>query len=188
MTTSVLPENGPSPDALAAALERLDVPFVTHRANVSGEQLSRRPGILIASLIEEDDARLRVGIIPLLLRHPDFARLVPAAVTSLPVRKRVFLKIYYTAAVILQRKYAARLGGLFGVISPLPDLYSQELGIPTDVDVDVRLRGLAVKHRDASRLALNWLGTYEHAVERFLKHAEKGQAWAAQRRVTSALS
>lgn len=162
----------PSPDTVAAALTRLDVHFVTRRGKVTGTRLANQPTVLLASLAEQDEARLRLGIIPLLLRHPDLATVVPDAVKRLSPRRRDVLKLYYTAALLLQQKYAARLEQFLGLSSTLIDLYSGELGIPQRGDPDARLRILARKQRERSGLALNWLGTYEHAAERFVRHLD----------------
>ncbi len=135
---------------------------------VRGTRLAKQPITLLASLIDQDEARLRLGIIPLLLRHPDWAPLIPAAVKRLSPPKRNLLKVYYTAAMLLQQKYAARLEPFLGRAVPLIDWYSSELGTPTRGDPDARLRILARKQRQWSGLALNWLGTFEHVVARFV--------------------
>lgn len=162
----------PSPDTVAAALAQLDVHFVTRTGKVSGTRLAKRPVALLASLAEQDEARLRLGIIPLLLRHPDLAPVVPDAVKRLSPRRRDVLKLYYTAALLLQQKYAARLEQFLGLSSTLIDWYSGELGVPVQGDPDTRLRILARKQRERSGLALNWLGTYEHAAECFVRHLD----------------
>ena len=163
----------PSPDTVAAALARLDVHFVTGSRKVSGTRLAKQPAVLLASLAEQDDARLRIGIIPLLLRHPTLTSLVPQAAKRLSPRRRDVFKMYYTAAVLLQQKYAARLEHLLGFSTPLTDWYSGELGIPANGNPETRLRILASKQCERSGLALNWLGTYEHAAERFVRHVER---------------
>jgi hypothetical protein len=162
----------PSPDTVAAALTQLDVHCVTWTGKVSGVRLAKRPAALLASLAEQDEARLRPGIIPLLLRHPDLATVVPEAIKQVSPRRRNVLKLYYTAALLLQQKYAARLKQFLGQSAPLTDWYSIELGVPIRGDPDTRLRILARQQRERSGLALNWLGTYEHAAERFLRHLE----------------
>ncbi len=159
-----------SPDVAAAALAQLDVHFVTWTRPVSGVRLAKNPVTLIASLAQQEEARLRLSIIPLLLRHPEFAAVVPDATRQLSPRRRDLLKLYYTAALLLQQKYAVRLLQLLGPSEPMTDWYSRELGIPVRGDPDTRLRILARKQRERSGLALNWLGTYEHASERFIRH------------------
>ena len=168
----------PSPDTLAAALARLDVSFIMSNGRASGAYLANHPATLLASLSAQADARLRMAIIPLLMRHPQLAALVPRAVRNVLPHRRKILKIYYTAAMLLQQKYAAPLAELFGPLTPLPDLYSRELGVPQDSAAEMRLKALAAKHSETSGLALNWVGTYEHAAERFVKHAQKKREWA----------
>jgi hypothetical protein len=166
------PRRKSSPDVAAAALARLDVDFVSWNRPVSGARLANRPLKLIASLAEQDEARLRLAIIPLLLRHPDLASIVPEAVKRVSAGRRDVVKLYYTAALLLQQKYAERLLRLFGASVRLTDWYSRELGIPVQGNVDTRLQILARKQRLRSGLSLNWLGTYEHAAERFLQHSQ----------------
>ena len=84
----------PSPDTLAAALARLDVPFLVSNARVSGGYLANHPTTLLANLSAQADARLRMSIIPLLLRHPQFAALVPRAVRNVSPHQRKILKIW----------------------------------------------------------------------------------------------
>lgn len=162
----------PSPDTLAAALTQLDVHWVTRTGKVSGARLAKRPIALLVSLAEQDEARLRLGIIPLLLRHPEWTTMVPEAVRQVSPRRRDVLKLYYTAALLLQQKYAARLERSLGQFVPLTDWYSDELGVPRRGDPDARLRVLARQQRARSGLALNWLGTYEHAAERFVRQLD----------------
>ncbi len=173
-----------SPDVLVAALAELDVDFVTCAQRVSGEHLAKRPAALLAGLAQQDEARLRLAIIPLLLRHPEFAFAAPKVLRLLDPRRRVYFKLYYTAAVLLQRKHADRLRSLLSDTTPLVDWYSNELGIRERRNPDAGLRALGNKHRQRSGLALNWPGTYEHALERFLKHRQKEREWAQSRQTT----
>ncbi len=162
----------PSPDTIAAALAQLDVRFIARTRRVSGLRLAQRPVALLASLAEQEEARLRLGIIPLLLRHPEWAGLVPKAIRQVSRPRRDVLKMYYTAALLLQQKYAIRLEQSLGQLAPLTDWYSNELGIPIRGDVDTRLRILARKQSERSGLALNWVGTYEHAAERLVRQLD----------------
>lgn len=170
--TRKLPKRKPSPATVAAALAQLDVHFVARTGKVSGVRLAKHPVALLASLAEQDEARLRLGIIPLLLRHPDLAAVVPESVKRVSLHRRDVLKLYYTAALLLQQKYAVRLEQFLGRSVPLTDWYSAELGVPVHGDPDIRLRILAREQRERSGLALNWLGTYEHAAERFVRQLD----------------
>ncbi len=171
MSTQVHPpiKRKPSADTIAAALAQLDVRFIARTGRVSGLRLAKRPVELLVSLAEQEEARLRLGIIPLLLRHPDWARLIPEAVNRVAPRQRDLLKLYYTAALLLQQKYASRLEQSLGELAPLTDWYSTELGVPLRGDPDKRLRILARTQSQLSGLALNWVGTYEHAAERLVR-------------------
>jgi hypothetical protein len=86
------PKRRSSPDVAAAALAQLDVHFVSWTRPVSGARLAKRPVTLIASLAEQDEARLRLAIIPLMLRHPDLANIVPEAVKQVSPRRRDVVK------------------------------------------------------------------------------------------------
>jgi len=165
----------PSPETVAAALTQLDVHFVTHTGRVIGARLAQQPVALLASLAEQDESRLRLGIIPLLLRHPEWASLVPQAVRQVSPRRRNVLKLYYTAALLLQQKYAARLEQSLGTFQFLTDWYSNELGVPARGNPDRRLRILAHRQQERSGLVLNWLGTYEHVAERFVRQLDMAQ-------------
>jgi hypothetical protein len=162
----------PAPDTIAAALTRLDVHWVSQSGRVSGVRLAKQPVQLLICLAEQDEARLRLGIIPLLLRHPEWAPLVPQAVRQITSCPRDVLKLYYTAAMLLQQKYVTRLEHSLGSFAPLTDWYSRELDIPVQGNPDARLRILARRQRQRSGLALNWLGTYEHAAERFIRQLD----------------
>lgn len=176
----------PSPDALVAALVQLNVDFVMCDKQVSGARQASRPAALLAGLAQQDEARLRLAIIPLMLRHPEFASSAPDAVRLLDPRRRVYFKLYYTAAVLLQRKHADRLRSVVSDATPLVDWYSKELGIREPCSPDGGLRALDNKHRQRSGLALNWVGTYEHALERFVKHLKMEREWPQSRPTTYA--
>ena len=91
---------------------------------------------------------------------------------SLPLAD-LLVHFSYTASVFLQRKYQERLSGIFGTQTQLPDLYSSKLGVSLDVNPDTSLANLSKRHQALSGQFINWLGTYEHAAERLIKHMEK---------------
>ncbi len=175
-----------SPDAVVAALSELGVDFVMSRRRVSGVRLAARPAALLAGLVQQDEARLRLSLIPLMLCHPEFSSAAPQAIRLIDPSRRIFLKLYYTAAVLLQQEHAERLRSSVGASAPIVDWYSNELGVPARGNPAERLRVLGMKHRRHSGLALNWLGTYEHALERYIKHFEAEREWARLRPMTSA--
>jgi len=142
-----------------------------------GEQLTPNPTLdpahLIVSLAQSHDARLRMALIPLFLRHPEFAREVIAADERLSAAEQLYLRFYYTAAVLLQKKYSERLVKIFGKQPPLPDLFSEKLGFSPENDIDESLARLGKHHQTLSGQIINWLETYQHSAERLIKYMEK---------------
>jgi len=160
---------------LVAELDALGVYFLCGaRAIVPTGRLT--PDQLLAQLASSDEARVRLALIPLLLHRPDFAAYVRKAVQIAP-DSQIFLKCYYTATFYLQRKYRLRLEKLMEKYRSLPDLFSEDLELHTVSDPDVGLRMLARRHALLSGKPINWLGTYEHAAQRWLRHKEKRQLW-----------
>lgn len=161
-----------SDDDLVSELWARDVRFLMGRNANASPLLS--PTSLIASLAQSENARVRLALIPLLLRHPEFSAEVEKADKSLLSQfSKIVLRFYYTAAIILQRKYQERLKEIFGTQTQLPDLYSNKLGVSLSKDHEQSLADLAKRHQTLSGQTINWLGTYEHAAERLIKHMEK---------------
>jgi hypothetical protein len=159
-------------DQLVSELWARDVRFLM------GRQFSSTPVLalanLIAGLAQSTNARVRLSLIPLFLRHPEFSTEVEKADRSLPPQSgQNVLRFYYTAAVFLQMKYQERLHNILGEQNPLPDLYSSKLGVTAEEDPNQNLIHLAKRHQFSSGHFINWLGTYEHAAERLIKHMEK---------------
>jgi len=163
---------------LVAELDALDVPFLQGaEATTAVERMP--PGALLAALAANPEARLRLALVPLLLRRPDFATHVRAALdgAAADTTAQLVLKCYYTAARYLQQKYRLRLEKITDRVAALPDLFSAELGLPAAPDPDAGLQSLAQRHAALSGKAINWLGTYEHAAQRWLAYMERRQAW-----------
>lgn len=158
-------------DQLASALHVLGVNFLMGGSNAE-ESFHQKPALLIAALAESDEARLRLSLIPLFLKHPEFARHVQKASQKLGGTARFTLQCYYSAAVCMQRKYRAHLDVLIGRRPLLPDLFSRVLGIRLTDDPETDLQTLAKRHQELSGAQVNWLGTYQHAVQVWLKGLE----------------
>ncbi len=162
-----------SDDQLVSELWARDVRFLM------GNQITPAPVLepahLIASLAQSGDARVRLSLIPLFLRHPGFSSKVESAdrLVGSQTNASLFLRFYYTAAILLQRKYRERLAKIFGNQPRLPDLFSSRLGILLDENPDQALFHLAERHKILSERRINWLETYEHGAERLIKHMEK---------------
>ena len=164
-------------EQLIGALNALDVHFLAGGESAD-PTVALPPARLLAGLAEQRDARLRLAIIPLLLCRPELARVVPEATSLLPEPALTTLKLFYTAAVLLQQEYAVPLRDLTGRWAPLPDLFSKELGVPSGGSLEARLKRLGERHRALSGLAANWIGTYRYGAERLIKRLEWEAQWA----------
>jgi hypothetical protein len=161
-----------SEDQLVAELWARDVRFLMGRQIGSTPLLA--PASLIALLAQSTNARVRLSLIPLFLRCPEFVSEVENADKSLSSQtNQLVLRFYYTAAVLLQRKYWERLVKIFGEQPKLPDIFSSRLGVSLNNDAELALLQLASRHQGLSGQFINWMGTYEHAAERLIKHMEK---------------
>ena len=162
-------------DQLVSELWARDVRFLM------GHQISSTPSLapanLIAALAQSTDARVRFSLIPFFLRHPEFSTEVESADKSLSSQTNQYvLRFYYTAAVFLQRKYQERLIHILGKQPHLPDLFSSKLSVLPDANPGQSLAQLAKRHQILSGQFVNWLGTYEHAAEVWLKQMELQKA------------
>jgi hypothetical protein len=164
-----------SEDQLVVELWARDVRFLMGNQSTTIPLLT--PASLMASLAQSTNARVRFSLIPLLLRHPEFSAEVKNADGLLSKQTNQYvLRFYYTAAVFLQMKYQQQLSRLLGQQPQLPDLFSNMLGVPPEKDPDLALEQLAKRHQVLSRQFINWLGTYKHAAEVWLKQMELQKA------------
>ncbi len=158
-------------DQLVSELWARDVRFLM------GEQTSPEPlidpAMLIQALAQSEDARVRMALIPLFLRHPEFSSEVLKADEKLSTSDQLYLRFYYTAAVLLQKKYREQLFNVFGKQNRLPDLFSEKLGFSPGADPDETLIRLGKHHQVLSGERINWLETYEHGAKRLVKYMEK---------------
>lgn len=164
----------PTGDQLAYALQVLGVNFILGGQR-QAETLHQQPARLIAALVQSHEARLRLALIPLLLKHPEFSAYVCAVGNTLDPAARLTLQCYYSATVWLQQKYRLQLNKLLGETPTLPDYFSHELGAPPTSDPAKNLELLAQRHQALSGTRINWLGTYQHAVQVWLKGLELQQ-------------
>lgn len=161
-------------EALVAELYRLGV---RHLARLSASAPERRftPSELIAALARHPLARFRASLSLLFLRQPQLWEFVPRLVGQLEPDARLALKMYYQAAVYLQRELAHQ--PTFKPQTMLPDLFSQEHGLPTADSIrpgpqgaEAALTALDETHARLSGRAYNWAGSYRQNIPRFLKH------------------
>ena len=160
---------------LISELHALGLHFVIGNQTPS---MNRRlaPATLLAGLAQQTDGRMEMALIALFLYEPTFAEAVDEALEKLDETSQVNLKLFYTAAMLLQQIHAKRLRPLC-IWQPLPDLFSLELGIPQSGSPKIHLRQLAKRHRALSGWAINWLGTYQYAAKRLITRLEKESTW-----------
>lgn len=159
-------------EVLVAELDLLGIRYLSRQSSYQANQV-RPPEILLADLVQQPHARVRAAVIAVLLSHPEYAEVVPAALRRLSSRDRLTLQSLYTAAVLLQREYADRLRPLVRERWRwLPDLLSKELGLPTEGSPRERLRLLDRELRHRTRAVVNWMGTYEQVAQKLI-HAWK---------------
>lgn len=158
-------------DQLTNALHALGVHFIMGGGS-KDESLHKQPARLIAALAESNEARLRLSLIPLFLEHPEFAVHVRAVAENLRAPAQLTLQCYYSASVWLQQLHRPRLDVLIGKKAPLPDHFSRELGMQNTINPEKNLGLLAKRHQVLSGAQVNWLGTYQHAVQVWLNGLE----------------
>ena len=163
-----IPAQPLTPDFLIAELQARGLHYLIGPLPVhSIPQLS--VGELLAALAEQQDARLRSALIPLFLQQPHLAEALPLALQRLSPQDQLVLKVYYTAAVILQELYEQVLKKHIARWCPLPDPHSEELGVPREGSVSKQLYQLGAFHTQLTGRRVNWPGTYHHAAERLIQ-------------------
>ena len=177
MTTTLPPAiSFHTEDLLVAELARLGVGYLSMQANAEIKQ-PLPPHKLLAKLIQQPSSRVRLALISLLLARPEYARHVPAALKELHGRQALTLKLFYSAAVVLQGKYIHEIGKYFDhPVQPLPALFAEEFHLPAS-SAEAQLKTLAQIHRERTGMSLNWAGTYENAARHLLRRWEMEQAW-----------
>jgi hypothetical protein len=162
-------------DQLVSELWARDVRFLMGKQTTPVPLLD--PAHLIASLAQSGDARVRLSLIPLFLRHPEFAPETPIAEgLLLSQAEKIILHFFYSAAVLLQRKYWKQIVEFLDEQKELPDIFSDEMGIILDADPNQALPQPGKHHQALSGRQINWVGTYEHAAEVWLKEMELQKA------------
>jgi hypothetical protein len=154
-----------SDDDLVSELWARDVRFIL--GSVPNHLPKLSPSELIIALAQNNEARLQLSLIPLFLRHPEFSKHVNEVISNLNSSQQLILKCFYTASVWLEQKYLST--------KKLEDLFSKELGIALSANPEENLQSLAIRHYELSGEKINWLGTYKHAADVWLKEIELQQ-------------
>jgi hypothetical protein len=161
---------------LANELDRLGVHFV-RKDTTTLPLRPLEPVELLVGLARSQEARLRLSLIPLLLWRPDYASAVQTTVQNLVMKPKLVLQCYYMAAYLQQQKHTVLLKELGAPSIRLPDLFSITLGLSKTGTIDDQLNSLAMIQARLSGEAINWFGTYAHAVESFFSHLERDKIW-----------
>ncbi|NOH02379.1 MAG: hypothetical protein HND47_10730 [Chloroflexi bacterium] len=72
----------------------------------------------------------------------------------------------------MQKKFHGRINRISGKQDLLPDLFSKQLSVDPDMDPDGALSNLAERHNAMTGRSVNWVGTYEHAADVWLRQME----------------
>ena len=95
-------------DHLVAELDLLGISYLS-RLGAERASSVRPPAQLVADLVRQPSARVREALIAVLLAHPELAAAVPAALAELSPPEQLTLRVFYTAAVLLQQEHANSL-------------------------------------------------------------------------------
>ena len=134
---------------------------------------------LILALLQQSDARLRMGLVPLFIRYPALAADVERLAAETDPSLRVELQTYYMAAVYLQRLWRSRLGFYLDTSVLLSDLFSAEMGLPSadEHHGKVGLYDLADEWQARSRYPFDRLADINQTFEHFVGQLEVEGFW-----------
>jgi hypothetical protein len=163
-------------DGLVSELSALGVHFISGGDDRRQSWLPRTT--LLAGLAASSDTRVQLALIPLLLVQPTYAQEAFAAAEQLQGHTHILFCCYYTAAVYLQRRETATLQAIHLPTDPLPNLFATTLDLSVQDDCNQALYMLAVRQQQLFQDATNWLGAYEHALERLLRRRRLEQQWS----------
>ncbi len=161
-------------ETLVAELHRLGV---RHLVRLHPERAGERlpPVELLAALASHPQARFRAALILVFLRRPSVSRVARAAVAGLDAAGADTLRLYYQAAAYLRPELEADLRQYSDDLAPLPDLFSDDLGLPGPgtVPVETALTALGGRHARLSGRAYNWRGSYRQHIPLFLRQLRR---------------
>lgn len=163
-------------EALIGELNALGVHFLS--GGDGHQQVKLSPTALLAGLAASNDTRVRLALIPLLLVQPTYAQEAHFAAQQLQGYSHTLFCCYYTTAVYLQRRETAAIQAVQLRTDPLPNFFAATLGLSAQVDCNQALRMLAIRQRELLQDATNWLGAYEHALQRLLRRRRLEQQWS----------
>jgi hypothetical protein len=164
-------------DQLVTELHQLGVTYLSNRVSEVSSP-PRSPEQTLTDTIRQPSARVRTSVIALLLLHPSYAEAIPSSLDQLNEGHRLTLKIFYTAAVFLQRAYHKELLPLLAKDWLwLPDLFGQELGVSPDLSPQDGIQRLGIRHQELTHSFTNWAGTYINVVHHLIRYKQRERQW-----------
>lgn len=133
---------------------------------------------LLAGLVVQTDARLRLALLALLLYQGEgMETAVIQALPLLPQYGQSQLKLYYTVAMVLQKMYEGDLRPLLQQWCWLPNLFGSEFGLDPHALPQCQLQHLASWQKTHTDIFANWAGTFQYAAQRLITRLEKEALW-----------
>ena len=174
-----LNREGPTEEEkLVAELDLLGIRYLSRQSPYQARRV-RPPEALLADLIRQPSARVRSAVISVLLAHPEYVRAIPPALERLRPPEQLVLRLFYTAAVLLQQEYGDRLQPFVAARwQHLPDLFSAEFGLPSEGPPRQRLALLGLVHRHRTGATVNWTGTYDNTARHLIRRWELERQWS----------
>lgn len=164
-------------DQFVAELNQLGVTYLSNRL-ITLPKSPRSPEQILADSIQQPSSRVRTAVIALFLLHPSYAEYLPTALGFLNENQRQLLKIFYTAAVYLQRLYENDLTNTLGSEWMwLPDLYGEDFGILSTFSPQEAIQQLGIRHQQITHSLTNWTGTYKNVVHHLIRYKQRESQW-----------
>ena len=164
-------------DQLVAELHQLGVTYLSNRL-ITSLNAHRLPERLLADIVCQPSSRVRTSVIALLLLQPGYAEFVPIALAYLNEDHRQLLKLFYTAAVHLQRLYQT---DLLTIMDSdwlwLPDMFGEELGITSSLEPQDAIQQLGIRHQKLTHSLTNWSGTYKNVIHHLIRYKQREAQW-----------
>ncbi len=164
-------------DQFVAELSELGITYLSNRL-INLPKSPRSPEQILADTIKQPSSRVRTAIIALFLLHPGYAENVPTALGLLNENQRQLLKLFYTAAVHLQRLYQSDLIAIIGLeFVWLPDVFGEELEISSTLSPQNAIQQLGIKHQEITHSLTNWSGTYKNVLHHLIRYKQREAQW-----------
>ncbi len=164
-------------DQFVAELRQLGITYLSNRL-ITPPKSPRSPEQILADVIKQPSSRVRTAVIALFLLHPDYAEYLPTALGLLNENQRQLLKLFYTAAVHLQRIYQNDLINTLGSeLMMLPDLFGEDLGILSPLSSQDAIQQLGIRHQEITHSLTNWTGTYKNVVHHLIRYKQREAQW-----------